>query len=33
LSTGSHITMVLNGKTIVDLHNGLLTEGPVTLQQ
>jgi hypothetical protein len=29
---GRQITVVLNGKTTVDLHNGLFTEGPFTLQ-
>ena len=29
---GRHITVVLNGKKTAELHNGLFTEGPLTLQ-
>ena len=29
---GRHITMVLNDQKTADLHNGLFTEGPFTLQ-
>jgi len=29
---GRRLTVVLNGKQTVDLHNGFFTEGPVTLQ-
>ena len=29
---GRHITVVLNGQKTADLHNGLFTEGPFTLQ-
>jgi hypothetical protein len=29
---GRHITVVLNGQKTAELHNGLFTEGPVTLQ-
>jgi hypothetical protein len=29
---GRQITVVLNGQKTVDLHNGLFTEGPLTLQ-
>ena len=29
---GRHITVVLNGQKTVELHNGLFTEGPLTLQ-
>ena len=29
---GRHITVVLNGRKTAELHNGLFTEGPLTLQ-
>ena len=29
---GRHITIVLNGQTTAELHNGLFTEGPFALQ-
>ena len=29
---GRHITVVLNGQKTAELHNGLFTEGPLTLQ-
>ena len=29
---GRHITVVLNGEKTAELHNGLFTEGPLTLQ-
>jgi hypothetical protein len=29
---GRHITVVLNGKTTADLHNGMFAEGPFALQ-
>jgi hypothetical protein len=29
---GRQITVMLNGKKTVELHNGLFTEGPFTLQ-
>ena len=29
---GRHITVVLNGQKTAELHNGLFTEGPFTLQ-
>ncbi len=31
-ANGRQITVVLNGQKTVELHNGLFTEGPITLQ-